>query len=64
VEKMLGAPVVGVLPDEVNEVHCAHGERRLVPPSAKLGKAVSALVDTIVGAPQQDRPRLRLSLFR
>jgi len=64
VEKMLGAPVAAVLPDEVNEVHDAHTERRLVPPNAKLGKAVSALVGSIVATPQQDQPRPRLQLFR
>ena len=64
VEKMLGAPVAAVLPEEVNEVHAAHAERRLVPPNAKLGKAVSALVGSIVESPPRDQPRLRAPLFR
>jgi hypothetical protein len=64
VEKMLGAPVAAVLPEEVNEVHAAHAERRLVPPNAKLGKAVSALVGSIVESPPRDQPRLRAPMFR
>lgn len=64
VEGMLGAPIAGVLPEEVGEVHDAHAQHRLVAPGTKFGKAISALVETITGTPQAEKPKLRLSLFR
>lgn len=65
VASMMGVPVAAVLPDDVAEVHAAHAARRLVAPTSGLGKAVTALVGSIAGAPSAgEKAKSRFSLFR
>jgi pilus assembly protein CpaE len=64
VERMLGVPVYGMVPDEHGELYEAYAGGTLVRPTGTLGTQFARLAAKIAGVPAaQTRDRRRFSLF-
>jgi MinD-like ATPase involved in chromosome partitioning or flagellar assembly len=64
VEKLLGTPVFGTLPNDYKEVRKAMAEMRLAAPSSAFAKACDALVQEISGLPVTPIARPKFTLLR
>jgi pilus assembly protein CpaE len=63
-EKLLGAPVDIVLPDDPREITDAHADNRLVSRKSDLGKRMSQLAARFAGKEEEPPKPSKFSLFR
>jgi pilus assembly protein CpaE len=64
VERMLGVPIYGMLPDDHGELYEAYAGGRLVPPASTLGTHFARLASRIAGvSAEETKGKRRFSLF-